>query len=62
MISKVDGNLQGYGPAVLLAFSPGPGIRGFLDLKDHPELDEQPGPYRFTAGVHPGASIIQSSR
>jgi cytochrome c biogenesis protein len=46
---KVDGDLQGYGPAVLLAFSPGKGHpQVFWALKDHPELVEQPGPYRFT--------------
>ena len=45
----MDGNFQGYGPAVLLAFSPGSGIpEVFWILKDHPELGEQPGPYRFT--------------
>ena len=46
---KVDGNFQGYGPAVLLAFSPGSGHPDvFWVLKDHPELGGQPGPYRFT--------------
>ena len=46
---KVDGNFQGYGPAVLLAFSPGSGHpQVFWTLKDQPELGEQPGPYRFT--------------
>ena len=46
---KVDGDLQGYGPAVLLAFSPGKGHpEVFWILKDYPELAEQPGPYRFT--------------
>jgi cytochrome c biogenesis protein len=46
---KVDGDLQGYGPAVLLAFSPGGGHpQVFWVLKDHPELGEQPDPYRFT--------------
>jgi cytochrome c biogenesis protein len=46
---KVDGDFQGYGPAVLLAFSPGSGHpQVFWALKDHPELGEQPGPYRFT--------------
>jgi cytochrome c biogenesis protein len=51
---KVDGDLQGYGPAVLLAFSAGSGHpQGFWILKDHPELSEQPGPYRFTAEAIP---------
>lgn len=46
---KVDGNFQGYGPAVLLAFSPGSGHpQVFWVLKDHPEMGQQPGPYRFT--------------
>jgi cytochrome c biogenesis protein len=46
---KVDGNFQGYGPAVLLAFSPGSGHpQVFWTLKDRPELGDQPGPYRFT--------------
>lgn len=47
---RVDGNFQGYGPAVLLAFSPGSGHpEAFWILQDHPELGEQSGPYRFTA-------------
>jgi len=46
---KVDGDFQGYGPAVLLAFSPGSGHpQVFWILKDHPELSQQTGPYRFT--------------
>jgi cytochrome c biogenesis protein len=46
---KVDGDLQGFGPAVLLAFSPGKGHpEVFWILKDHPELIEQPGPDQFT--------------
>jgi cytochrome c biogenesis protein len=45
---RVDGNFQGYGPAVLLAYSPGSGHpEAFWVLQDHPELGEQPGPYRF---------------
>jgi cytochrome c biogenesis protein len=47
---KVDGNFQGYGPAVLLAFSPGSGHpQVFWTLKDQPGMGQQPGPYRFTA-------------
>jgi cytochrome c biogenesis protein len=47
---KVDGNFQGYGPAVLLAFSPGSGHpQVFWTLKDQPGVGQQPGPYRFTA-------------
>jgi cytochrome c biogenesis protein len=46
---RVDGNFQGYGPAVLLAYSPGAGHPlAFWALRDHPELGEQLGPYRFT--------------
>lgn len=46
---KVDGNFQGYGPAVLLAFSSGSGHpQVFWFLKDHPEMGQQPSPYRFT--------------
>jgi cytochrome c biogenesis protein len=45
---RVDGNFQGYGPAVLLAYSPGSGHpEAFWVLQDHPELGEQPDPYRF---------------
>jgi cytochrome c biogenesis protein len=51
---KVDGNLQGYGPAVLLAFSAGGGHpEVFWVLKDHPELGEQPEPFRFTVESMP---------
>jgi cytochrome c biogenesis protein len=47
---RVDGNLQGYGPAVLLAFKPAAGHpEVFWVLKEHPELGQQPAPYRFTA-------------
>jgi cytochrome c biogenesis protein len=62
---KVDGNFQGYGPAVLLAFSPGSGHpQVFWTLKDHPELAEQPGPYRFTAESIPFGyySVFQVKR
>jgi cytochrome c biogenesis protein len=46
---RVDGNFQGYGPAVLIAYSPGSGHPlAFWALKDHPELGEQTGPYRFS--------------
>jgi cytochrome c biogenesis protein len=51
---RVDGNLQGYGPAVLLAFSPGSGHpQAFWVLQDHPELGEQPGPYQFRVAAIP---------
>ena len=62
---KVDGNFQGYGPAVLLAFSPGSGHpQVFWTLKDHPELGEQPGPYRFTVEAIPFGyySVFQVKR
>jgi cytochrome c biogenesis protein len=46
---RVDGNFQGYGPAVLMAYSPGSGHPlVFWAFKDRPELGEQPGPYRLT--------------
>lgn len=49
IVMRVDGNFQGYGPAVLMAYSPGGGHPlAFWALKDHPELGEQPDPYRFT--------------
>jgi cytochrome c biogenesis protein len=62
---KVDGNFQGYGPAALLAFGSGSGHpEVFWTLKDHPELGEQPGPYRFTAESIPFAyySVFQVKR
>ena len=62
---KVDGNFQGYGPAVLLAFSAGSGHpQVFWTLKDHPELGQQPGPYRFTVESIPFAyySVFQVKR
>lgn len=49
MVVRLDGNLQGYGPAVQLAYRAGPGHpQVFWVLKDHPELADQPGPWRFT--------------
>jgi cytochrome c biogenesis protein len=62
---KVDGNFQGYGPAVLLAFSAGSGHpQVFWTLKDHPEMGQQPGPYRFTAESIPFGyySVFQVKR
>jgi cytochrome c biogenesis protein len=62
---KVDGNFQGYGPAVLLAFGSGSGHpEVFWILKDHPELGEQPGPYRFTLESAPFGyySVFQVKR
>ena len=62
---KVDGNFQGYGPAVLLAFSSGAGHpQVFWTLKDRPELGDQPGPYRFTVESIPLAyySVFQVKR
>jgi len=62
---KVDGNLQGYGPAVLLAFSSSSGHpEVFWILKDHPGLGEQPGPYRFTVESLPFGyySVFQVKR
>lgn len=49
MVVRLDGDLQGYGPAVQLAFRQGPGHpQVFWVLKDHPEVADQPGPFRFT--------------
>ncbi len=46
---KVDGNLEGYGPAVQLALKSGSGHpQIFWVVQGHPELSEQSGPYRFT--------------
>ena len=54
MLVRVDGNLQGYGPAAQLAFKGGAGHPLiFWVLKDHPELGEQPDQYRFTAEAIP---------
>ena len=51
---RVDGNFQGYGPAVLMAYSPGSGHPVvFWALQDHPDLGEQPGPYRFVVQAIP---------
>jgi cytochrome c biogenesis protein len=54
MLVRVDGNLQGYGPAAQVAFKGGAGHPEiFWVLKDHPELGEQPDQYRFTAEAIP---------
>jgi cytochrome c biogenesis protein len=61
---RVDGNFQGYGPAVLLAYKPSQGNpQVFWALKDHPELGEQPGP-RFVVESVPFAyySVLQVRR
>ena len=47
MISKVDANLQGYGPVVEGAFLTGRGMGGhemFMIFKDHPEMNQPKGP------------------
>jgi cytochrome c biogenesis protein len=50
MLVRVDGNLQGYGPAAQLAFRGGAGHpQIFWVLQDHPELGEQPDHYQFRA-------------
>jgi cytochrome c biogenesis protein len=54
MLVRVDGNLEGYGPAAQVAFKVGPGHpQIFWVLKDHPELAEQPEGYRFTIEAIP---------
>lgn len=51
---RVEGDLQGYGPAVQLALKQGPGHpQIFWVVKDHPQLAEQPGSYRFTLEAAP---------
>jgi len=50
MISEVEGNLQGLGPAVEGIFMTGRGMGGhdfFRVLKDHPEMNQPIGPYRL---------------
>lgn len=61
---RVDGNFQGYGPAVLLAYKPSKGNpQVFWTLKDHPVLGEAPGP-RFIVASIPFAyySVLQVRR
>jgi cytochrome c biogenesis protein len=54
MIVRLEGDLQGYGPGVQLAYKRGPEHpQVFWVLKDHPDLPEQPGPYRFTVVALP---------
>jgi cytochrome c biogenesis protein len=51
MISKIEGNLQGLGPAVEGIFMTGRGMGGhdfFMVLQDHPEMNKPIGPYRLT--------------
>ena len=50
---RVDGNFQGLGPAVLLAFNRSGHPQAFWALQDHPELGEQPGPHHFTVKAIP---------
>ena len=48
MVVEVEANLEGFGPAVELAYKSGPEHpQIFWVLKDHPEVEEQTGPYRF---------------
>jgi cytochrome c biogenesis protein len=54
MLVRVEGDLNGYGPAAQLAFRSGPEHPMiFWVLKNHPELGEQPGPNRFQAEAIP---------
>jgi cytochrome c biogenesis protein len=49
MVMRLDGNLQGYGPAVQLALRSGPGHpQVFWVFQDHPEVADQPGLWRFS--------------
>jgi cytochrome c biogenesis protein len=65
MVVKVDGNLQGFGPAVQLAYKSGPKHPLiFWVLQDHPEAGEQVGPYRFRLEAAPFLfySVLQVKR
>lgn len=54
MVVRLEGDLQGYGPALQVAYRQGPGHPLiFWVLKDHPDLAEQPGPYHFTVASLP---------
>lgn len=56
MLSGVDGNLQGLGPAVEGVFITGRGMAGhefFAVFKDHPEMSKPLGPYRLTLEAAP---------
>jgi cytochrome c biogenesis protein len=54
MLVRVDGNLQGYGPAAQVAFRGGPGHPlVFWLFKDHPELSRQPDHYRLQVEAIP---------
>ncbi len=49
LVIRADGNLQGLGPAVQLAYQSGPGHPQILwVLKDHPKMSQASGPVRFT--------------
>jgi len=61
---RVDGNFQGYGPAVLLAYKPRQGKpQVFWALKNHPEFGDASGP-RFLVESIPFAyySVLQVRR
>jgi len=48
MVIRAEANLQGYGPAAQVALKSGSGHPTiFWVLKDHPEMGEQPAPYRI---------------
>ncbi len=54
MVVRIDGNLQGNGPAVQLAYRHGaehPNV--FWLTQDHPEAGEPVGPYRLTVAALP---------
>lgn len=54
MAVQVSGDLEGYGPAVQLAFRSGPGHPQVLwVLKDHPEMTEKVGPYQISVASLP---------
>jgi cytochrome c biogenesis protein len=54
MVLRVDGNFQGFGPAVQLAYKSGPRHPQFFMLfQDHPEMQQPAGPYRFAVESAP---------
>jgi cytochrome c biogenesis protein len=51
---QLQGDLEGYGPAVQLAYRSGPGHpQAFWLLKDHPEKTPEIGPYRISLAALP---------
>ncbi len=56
MVSKIEGNLQGLGPAIEGIFMTGRGMGGhnfFMVFQDHPEMNKPVGPYRLAVESAP---------